>query len=182
MAHADFFGLDDVKDWIKQKKFLEAVKTGYKVEIHPGQFNECNKANRNHKWLSVGPLLLPERGNTYEGDINAFLDSIQPGWEEHTPCEDIELISCFDAEIPSRGDFQFYGKNPYHNHPRECRELGGDTCVAPVDDVHGEEIWKYETLDTSIVTVMKYIDYIPERYEKRYVDAKDEEREKEGQE
>jgi hypothetical protein len=32
-------GLDQLKDWIQQKKYMVVVKTGYKMELQPGQLD-----------------------------------------------------------------------------------------------------------------------------------------------
>jgi hypothetical protein len=54
MAEADFFGLDDLTNWIKERKYLKAVKTGFKMEIHPGRFDEIPHVD-NYTFLHNNP-------------------------------------------------------------------------------------------------------------------------------
>jgi hypothetical protein len=44
LAEADFYGLSDLKAWIKERKFLAAVKTTHKIEMHSARFNLSLKA------------------------------------------------------------------------------------------------------------------------------------------
>jgi hypothetical protein len=73
MAEADFFGLDNLKDWIQQKKYLEVVETRLKLQIHPGSLRDYDF----------------EENSTFIRHAH------------NSAAEDVELISCIEAKISS---------------------------------------------------------------------------------
>jgi hypothetical protein len=92
MAEADFFGLTELKEWILQKKYMEAVKTGLKMEIHPGQLNLLDKTRSNHAWLHSLP---PKR--TYSYDNLEYQDSAHKNWVHTTTIHKTKTWSWFRA-------------------------------------------------------------------------------------
>jgi len=166
LAEADFFGLPELQEWIKQKKFLEVIKTGYKMEIHPGQLNPISKSFDNHAWIHTSPR--PEISNTiHETEVRRRL--MIPPSRDPFPSNDFELVSCIEAKIPSQGDYKCPSRNPEHDLPEKCWD--DMECELPTVMQGEEPVPVYEQLPTSIVTVVKYTEYRPERCMKDYVDT-----------
>jgi len=165
MAEADFFGLDDLKDWIRQKKYMKAVKSGYKMEVHPGQLNPYSKIENNHTWLHTVPF--PKKRDTNWGHEMDDWPRPPPSQDSTFP-EDIELVASFEAKIPSQGDFKCPMGRPWHASPGDCFH---DGCDIPHDEEFNKYCFEWDSNPSSIVTIIKYIDYRPERCTKDYFDS-----------
>jgi hypothetical protein len=76
MADADFFGLHDLRDWIRDKRYEKAMRTGQRLEYHSGRLDSMQRY--------------------LQSDYTAKYSD--PGVEQ-------ELLKCFEAKIPSIGDY-----------------------------------------------------------------------------
>jgi hypothetical protein len=169
MAEADFFGLSELKEWILNKKYMEAVKTSLKMEVHPGQLNPLSEHKNNHAWLHSLP---PRERLPIDPNLDKLWGNVwtTDGPPDHDPQnEDLELLSCIEVKILSRGNFKCPGGHKWHVSPEFCRCEEGGECLQGIDfyenDFHGEEgiDWSYEQVPTSIITVVKYVNYHTEK-------------------
>jgi hypothetical protein len=109
MAECDFLGLDELKERIQQKKFMERIKTGYKMQIHPGHLNPLTREVANHTWLHVAPIpALPDPTDKQvrEAREPITVTQMRPAPQDPGLSEDVEVVSCFEAKIPSRGAYK----------------------------------------------------------------------------
>jgi len=168
LAEADFFGLDDLKNWIKERKYLKAVKTGIKMEIHPGHF-DTNPYVENHTFLhnnvpSDDDFAKAHTENLSEHRYSLKNDILYRPPRDPLPTEDLELVQAFELKVPSKGRYNC--PRGFFNHllPADCE----DECI-PGDDEYDINP-HYEQLPSSIVTVVKYREYRPEACMKDYVE------------
>jgi hypothetical protein len=161
MAEADFFGLSELKGWILQKKYMEVVKTGLKMQVHPGQLNPLGEHAQNHAWLHSLPP--PRRGYVDPHEVSETV------WKKYAPPlqdpqnEDVELVSCIEVKIPSEGDFKCLMGKKSHISPAHCKFEDEGECVQGFDLSEEQPDWEREQLPTSIVTVVRYVDYRPKK-------------------
>lgn len=149
LSEAKFLGLEDLEQWILSKRYKEVITTRFKTHMFPGH-NYSDEHQVHNTWLDStrGP-----RGQL-QGD----------GQGPVAP-EDVELVSCFEANITSQGAYKCPIGSHLHADLDDCMEAG---CPLPPDQ-GGGPLADYEKLPTSIVAVLKYIDYHPERCEHGYV-------------
>jgi hypothetical protein len=126
MPEADFFGLSELKEWILQKKYREVVKTGLKTTIHSWQLTPLYDDYMNHEWLHSARWKRPHEGGSIMDQHGSVTRNYQP--PEFDPLnEDVELVSCIKAKIPSRGDFLCSSKKGSHIHHDLCKADGDCT-------------------------------------------------------
>jgi hypothetical protein len=106
MAEADFFGLSELKEWILEKKYMAAVETGLKMQIHPGQLNPLTEERHNHRWLHSLPTFPndEELHHRHADDVDNRVTRLVPPLKDPLS-EDVELVSCKLTREAIQGDF-----------------------------------------------------------------------------
>jgi hypothetical protein len=180
MAEADYFGLDELKQWIQQRQFMKAVKTTLKMQIHPARFDMINDAG-NHTYLHTKkPRPLPYQDA--EGDDQAHPTELAEKRTKHNllaetlesnrmQTEDLELVQCFEIKVPSKGRYECPDHINDHDHPDICIIHGCQPGEHEMDLYYPESTYEYESLPSSIVTVVKCHEYRPEACQRDYVDS-----------
>jgi hypothetical protein len=129
LGQADFLGLTDLKTWIQERKFLGAVRTSLKMEMHPGDFT----------WPHIR--------------------SLQIGWE----ADDVQLLQVLTCKIPSEGQYICSRGIPEHAEPEDCYcSYDDDGCLPRDWQQEPGFVLPRQQLDTSILTVIKYLEFFPE--------------------
>jgi len=174
LAEADFCGLEELKDWIMERRYLKAVETGYKMEIHPAKFNTTDHEPGNYNFLHVVPPSKPDIDYTHKPKFDPM------PWRDHGDSArsamlnaqyrvpqtdtletgDIDLVNCFEINVPSRERCKCPQNYTEHVIPELCEE---DHCIEPVHDSLGRRIpLEWEELPSSIVTVLRTRSFLPE--------------------
>ncbi|KAF2822511.1 hypothetical protein CC86DRAFT_79657 [Ophiobolus disseminans] len=167
MAEADFFGLDELHNWIKEREYLHAVKTGIRMQIHPARFDEIPGVE-NHRFLHSHPPseeALMKAGPIREYRDSHMLDAVlhHPSTDPQ-PTDDMELLQVFEIKVPSKGRYKCPEDYETHETPTDCEGICIPYGLMEVNDDPSDKGIKldYEELPNSIVTVVKYREYRPE--------------------
>jgi hypothetical protein len=147
---------------------MKAVKTTLKMQIHPARFDMIIDAG-NHTYLHTKkPRPFPYQ--SAPGDDRLPPEELVEPRTKHNlraetlennriETEELELVQCFEIKVPSKGRY----KCPYHmddhDHPDICIVNGCLPGEYDMDEYDQEQPYEYESLPSSIVTVVKCHEY-----------------------
>jgi hypothetical protein len=155
LAEADFYGLEELTDWIKECRYLKAVETSFRMEIYPGQFNVQGFEPGNYRFLH---MVLNDNV------VRGYHFAEQCVHKEHTiEMGDLDLVSCFEIKVPSEGNFKCPQGINFHYSP----EFSEDCLPPGWDEEEGVNL-EHEVLPSSIVTVTRSRNFRPEACIKDY--------------
>ncbi|KAF1846519.1 uncharacterized protein K460DRAFT_367277 [Cucurbitaria berberidis CBS 394.84] len=129
LAVADFFGLEDLKQWIQKKTYLKAITTYHRVHVGPAYTGN---------WFDTVPFQIES-------------------WPSKDPrnLSNIEILQSFVVGVPSQGRFLCNSRNPDHFTAEDCLDEGQE-CIPDADNL---TYYNFEKLEKSIANVVRCVVY-----------------------